>query len=169
MKLADGDSIVAALISDGQGEYFVTTNSGQTLRFSDETLRAQGRVGQGVAAMALGKGAAIISASVLSSQQEGQVNFLVVTDSGLVKKVPTSQYPQKGRATAGVVTTELTDREHILLSMLISEEDTLLVTSTGANGEQQTTVVKASAVKAFTRARKGVTLVDGRIMSMLKL
>jgi len=169
MKLADGDSIVAALISDGQGEYFVTTNSGQTLRFSDETLRAQGRVGQGVAAMALGKGAAIISASVLSSQQEGQVNFLVVTDSGLVKKVPTSQYPQKGRATAGVVTTELTDREHILLSMLISEEDTLLVTSTGANGEQQTSVVKASAVKAFTRARKGVTLVDGRIVSMLKL
>ena len=169
MKLADGDSIVAALISDGQSEYFVTTNSGQTLRFSDETLRAQGRVGQGVAAMAMGKGAAIIGASVLSSQQEGVVNFLVVTDSGLVKKVPTSQYPQKGRATAGVVTTELTDREHILLTMLISEEDALLVTSTGANGEQQTSVVKASAVKAFTRARKGVTLVDGRIGSMLKL
>ena len=105
----------------------------------------------------------------LTSQQEGVENFLVVTDSGLVKKVPTSQYPQKGRATAGVVTTELTDREHILLSMLISEEDTLLVTSTGANGEQQTTAIKARDVKAFTRVRKGVTLVDGHIVSMLKL
>jgi DNA gyrase subunit A len=168
MKLADGDSIVAALISDGQGEYFVTTHSGQTLRFSDETLRAQGRVGQGVAAMAMGKGATVISASVLSSQ-EGLVNFLVVTDSGLVKKVPTSQYPQKGRATAGVVTTELTEREHVLLTMLIREEDALLVTATGANGEQQTTVVKASAVKAFPRVRKGLTLVDGHIVSMLKL
>ena len=71
MKLADGDSIVAALISDGQGEYFVTTNSGQTLRFSDEMLRAQGRVGQGVAAMALGKGATVISASVPHQSTRG--------------------------------------------------------------------------------------------------
>jgi DNA gyrase subunit A len=169
MKLAEGDSIVAALISDGQSEYFVTTNSGQTLRFSDEALRAQGRVGQGVAAMALGKGATVISASVLSSQQEGLVNFLVVTDSSLVKKVPTSQYPQKGRATAGIVTTELTEREHVVLTMLIQEDDALLVTATGTNGEQQTIAVKASAVKAFPRVRKGVTLVDGQIVSMLKL
>ncbi len=168
MKLADGDSIVVALISDGQGEYFVTTDSGQTLRFSDETLRAQGRVGQGVAAMALGKGATVIGALFLSSQKEGLVNFLVVTDSGLVKKVPTSQYPQKGRATAGVVTTELTEREHVLLTLLINEQDSLLVTSTGTNGEQ-VNMVKASDVKAFPRARKGVTLVDGRIVSITKL
>lgn len=168
MKLAEGDSIVTALISDGQGEYFITTDSGQTLRFSDETLRTQGRVGQGVAAIALGKGATVISASFLSGQQESLVNFLVVTDSNLVKKVPTSQYPQKGRATAGVVTTELTEREHVLLAMLINEEDYLLVTSTGTNGEQ-VTAVKARDVKAFPRARKGVVLVDGRIVSVIQL
>src|SRR6266567_3642676 len=44
MKLADGDLIVAALLSRGQGEYFVTCDNAQTLRFSDEVLRAQGRV-----------------------------------------------------------------------------------------------------------------------------
>ena len=54
MKLANGDAVVTALICRGQGEYFVTTDNAQTLRFSDEVLRAQGRVGQGVAAMALG-------------------------------------------------------------------------------------------------------------------
>ncbi|MBV9711955.1 MAG: hypothetical protein JO011_13705, partial [Ktedonobacteraceae bacterium] len=168
MKLSDGDSVVTALISDGQGEYFVTTSNGQTLRFSDEALRAQGRAGQGVAAMALGKGAIVVSASSLSGPQEGLVSLLVVTDSGLVKKVPTSQYPQKGRATAGVITTELVEREHVLLTMLINEEDSLLVTFTGTNGEQ-VTVVKASEVKAFPRARKGVTLVNGRIVSVIKL
>ncbi len=168
MKLADGDSIVAALISDGQGEYFVTASNGQTLRFSDETLRAQGRVGQGVAAMALGKEATVVSASVLPAQKEGLVSLLVATDSGLVKKVPTSQYPQKGRATAGVVTTELTEREHVLLTMLINEEDYLLVTSTGTDGEQ-TVAMRASEVKAFPRVRKGVMLANGRIVSIVKL
>src|SRR5258707_14673300 len=37
-----------------RSEYFVTTDSAQTLRLSDDSVRAQGRVGQGVAAMALG-------------------------------------------------------------------------------------------------------------------
>src|SRR5438874_379338 len=69
MKLADGDVVVAALLSQGQGEYFVTTDNAQTLRFSDEGLRAQGRVGQGVAAMALGQGASVVSASYLDSEE----------------------------------------------------------------------------------------------------
>src|SRR5262249_40180913 len=33
MKLANGDLVVTALISHGQGEYFVTTDNAQTLRF----------------------------------------------------------------------------------------------------------------------------------------
>jgi DNA gyrase subunit A len=37
MKLADGDVVVAALISGGQGEYFVTTDNGLTLRFGEGT------------------------------------------------------------------------------------------------------------------------------------
>jgi DNA gyrase subunit A len=168
MKLADGDSIVMTLISDGQSEYFVTASNGQTLRFSDEVLRAQGRVGQGVAAIALGKGASVVSASVLAVQQEGLVSLLVVTDSALVKKVPTSQYPQKGRATAGVVTTGLTEHEHIALTMLVREEDYLLVTVKGADGER-VSAMRASAVKAFPRERKGVVLGDGSIVSIVKL
>ena len=168
MKLSDGDSVVAALISSGQGEYFVTTDSGQTLRFSDEGLRAQGRSGQGVAAIALGKGANVVSASYLDSEPEDTVSLLVVTDSNLVKKVPVGQYPQKGRATAGVVTTELVQKEHILLTMLINEEDYLLFTASGTNGEQ-VTAVKASGLKAFTRARKGVPQVEGRIIQVVRL
>ncbi len=68
MKLANGDAVVTALICRGQGEYFVTTDNAQTLRFGDEVLRAQGRVGQGVAAMALGNGAKIVSASYLDQE-----------------------------------------------------------------------------------------------------
>src|SRR5438067_9792269 len=125
MKLAEGDSVVTALISRGQGEYFITTSNAQTLRFSDEVLRAQGRVGQGVAAIALGQAAYVVSASYLDGELAGSpdsfLSLLVVTEKGLGKKVPLSQYPQKGRATAGVVTTELSDGDRVLLTMTISE------------------------------------------------
>src|SRR5579859_5297634 len=103
MKLADGDAVVAALLSRGEGEYLVTTNTAQTLRFKDDALRAQGRVGQGVAAMALGPDAQIVSASYLdrdfAANSGNFLSLLVVTASGLGKKVPLSQFPAKGRAT----------------------------------------------------------------------
>ena len=172
MKLADGDAVVAALLSLGQGEYFVTTNAAQTLRFSDEALRAQGRVGQGVAAMALGQNAQVVSASYLDSTQSAStasfLSLLVVTESGLCKKVPLSQYPQKGRATSGVVTTELADRDRVLLTMVINEEDFLLLTWNDESGEQ-VKAVKATELKAFPRARRGMPVVKGRVFGVVKI
>ena len=172
MKLADGDAVVAALLSRGQGEYFVTTNAAQTLRFSDEALRAQGRVGQGVAAMALGQNAQVVSASYLDSTQSANtasfLSLLVVTESGLCKKVPLSQYPQKGRATSGVVTTELADRDRVLLTMVINEEDFLLLTWNDESGEQ-VKAVKATELKAFPRARRGMPVVKGRVFGVVKI
>ncbi len=169
MKLADGDTVISALLSRGQGEYFVTTDNAQTLRFGDEGLRAQGRVGQGVAAMALAQGAAVVSVSYLDGEEATDLlNLFVVTESGLGKKVPVSQYPQKGRATAGVVTTELFDKDRVLLTMLINEEDILLVIWNGENGEQ-VAVVKATELKALPRARKGVPVVNGHVLSVVKL
>ena len=70
----------------------MTTNNAQTLRFSDEGLRAQGRVGQGVAAMALAPGAHVVSASYLDSDAltdtTDPLSLFVITESGLGKKVP---------------------------------------------------------------------------------
>jgi DNA gyrase subunit A len=175
MKLAQGDSVIAALLSRGRGEYFVTTDQAQTLRFSDEMLRSQGRVGQGVAAIALGKGAAIVSASYLDSEDaDGTLeltSLLVVTEHGIAKKVPISQYPQKGRATAGVVTTELDVQDRILTTMLMNEEDSLLVVWSGKNGEksEQVKAIKATDLKAFSRARKGMPLIEGRMVNVVKL
>jgi len=172
MKLADGDAVAVALLSRGLGEYFVTTNTAQTLRFKDDALRAQGRVGQGVAAIALGPDAQVVSASYLDSEistDSGNfLSLLVVSESGLGKKVPLSQYPPKGRATAGIVTTELVDRDRVLLTMIIDEKDHLLLTWKNEDGEQ-VTAIKAVELKAFTRARKGVPLVEGRILGVVKL
>ena len=171
MKLADGDTVVAALLSRGQGEYFVTTSTAQTLRFNDDALRAQGRVGQGVAAIAFGPNAQVVSASYLDSEFAAStgnfLSLLVVTESGLGKKVPLSQFPPKGRATAGVVTTELTEKDRVLLTKIISEQDHLLLTWKNEEGEQ-VTAIKATDLKAFTRARKGVSLVKGRMLGVVR-
>jgi DNA gyrase subunit A len=174
MKLADGDRIATALVSRGRGEYFVTADNGQTLRFSDEQLRAQGRVGQGMAAMALGKGATVVSASYLDSEQAEAPDLkslLVVTRNGLSKKVSINEYPQKGRATAGVVSCNVQEQDRILLTMLVHEDDTLLVIWSGENGEkgEHVTVIKATELKSLPRVHKGVPIVNGHILNVVRL
>ena len=174
MKLSDGDSVAVALVSSGRGEYFVTSSTGQTLRFSDENLRTQGRPGQGVAAMALSKDAVVVSASYLDGEQADTeknlngANLLVVTVGGMVKKVPLSQYPQKGRATGGVATTELRPNDLVLLTTLIHDTDMLLFAWTGEKGDQ-VTVLKGTAIKTFPRVNKGEAVISGRVMAVTKL
>jgi DNA gyrase subunit A len=119
--------------------------------------------------MALGQGAYVVSASYLDGEMvDSFLSLLVVTERGLGKKVPLSQYPQKGRATAGVVTTELSDGDQVLLTMIVGEEDTLLVIWSGEGGEQ-VSVVRVTELKAFPRARRGVPLVSGRVLGIVKL
>src|SRR6266852_2545268 len=171
MKLADGDIVVTAILSRGQGEYFVTTDNAQTLRFGDDGLRSQGRVGQGVAAMTLAPGAHIVSASYLNGEEladtTNPLNLFVITGSGLGKKVPLDQYPQKGRATAGVITTELTGQDHVLLTLLVGEHDHLLLISNG-DGSEQAKAVKVTEVNTLPRARRGLPLVNGRVLQVMK-
>jgi len=176
MKLAEGDIVVTALLSRGQGEYFVTTDNAQTLRFSDEGLRAQGRIGQGVATMALAPGAKVVSAAYLDAEEQNTMDnplsLFVVTEDGLGKKVPLSQYPQKGRATAGVVTTELMSKDRVIQAMIVHERDHFLLiwnSESNGNGGEQVTAVKASELKVFTRARKGVPMVTGKLGGVVKL
>jgi hypothetical protein len=66
------------------------------------------------------------------------------------------------------VTTELVGHDRVLLTMIINEEDSLLLAWSGEGGEE-VRVVKANELKDFPRARKGMPLVNGRVLSVVKL
>nr|BBH91388.1 DNA gyrase subunit A [Thermosporothrix sp. COM3] len=173
MKLAEGDKVVAALLSSGRGEYFVSTDYGQTLRFSDDTFRSQGRVGQGVAAISLAKGGTVISASHLDADQAeaqpDQFSILVVTVQGTVKKVPLSEYPQRGRATAGVVTTELLETDRVFSTMLVHEQDHVLLAWEENARSNQVTALRIADLGPAPRMQGGMQVANGRVLSVVKL
>jgi len=166
LKLATSDSkeakdeVVAALLSSGRGEYLVTTDKGQTLRFSDEKLSAQGRVGQGQAAIALNETARVVSACFYSgdsptSKPAAEPYLLVLTDSGLLKKTLLAEYPLKGRATGGIQTSLLTPEERIATTWLGGSDQgklqNILVVSQG-NGSG---VLDVATLAASPRVGKG--------------
>ena len=121
---------------------------------------------------ALGPKASVVSAVYLDSELQSTVTdplgLLVVTRNGFVKKVLLPEYPQKGRATAGVITTDLVGDDRVLLATIISGREHFLFNWSGESGDQAL-ALKASELKIFPRARKGVELVKGKILEVVQL
>ena len=66
------------------------------------------------------------------------------------------------------MTTELLEKDRVLLTMIVSEHNHLLVTWNG-DGNEQVKAYKTSELKAFPRAKKGVSLVTGHVLGVVKL
>jgi DNA gyrase subunit A len=150
LKLQPNDAIAAVLVSPGGGEYVVTTSDGKTLRFSDDDLRAAGRVGQGVQGISLSGSANVVGADWLSEDDERLL--WVASSNGFVKRSPLGEYPRKGRATGGVATMQLLPQTTIVGAVVLEPNQDLLLI--GASGRAAR--VTGEGVPVVARDRKGV-------------
>jgi DNA gyrase subunit A len=129
-RLLGKDSIAKTLVSPGGGDYLVTTSDGKTLRFSDADLRPTGRVGQGVQAINLARGAEVVGADWVTEDDDRAL--WVASSNGLIKRSPVSDYPRKGRATGGVATMQLPPKTSIVsAAVLDASQDALLIAESG--------------------------------------
>ncbi len=149
LRLLGGDVIARVMVSLGGGDYVVTTSDGKALRFADADVRATGRVGQGVQAVNLAKGASVVGADWVSEDDDR--SLWVVTTGGFAKRSSLVEYPRKGRATGGVATMQLAPRQSLAGAAVPSPgEDLLLVTQEG-----RTRRLTEAEVPAQGRDRKG--------------
>ena len=125
ITLKDRDRVVGAQLADGDGDQLVfITSTAQLLRYDAGLVRPQGRTAAGMAGISVGDGAQVISFSVVPSASlpgpDGEISPellewtpVVVTvaggdeplegfESGSVKVTDFSEFPAKGRATAGL-------------------------------------------------------------------
>ncbi len=154
LNLLAGDQLQTALISNGAGQYLVLTTDGKALRFSDEDVRVSGRVGQGVAAIGLAKGAEVVGAFALAEKDR---RFLVtVAASGFAKKTALEEYPTKGRATGGVQAMGLAGGDTLVGGAVVATGDELVVWT----ADDAIFRVAARAIPTTARDRKGSRLAD---------
>jgi hypothetical protein len=57
----------------------------------------------------------------------------------------------------------------VFQAIILHENDHILLIWTGVEGGEQAVAVKASELKTFMRARKGVPLVEGKMVGVVKL
>jgi len=152
LKLKEGDTLIAAAITDGAKEVMMFSDAGKVIRFAESVVREMGRTARGVRGMKLGKGQQIISMLI----PESGAQILTASERGFGKRTPLSKFPRRGRGGQGVIAMGTKGRNGLLIGaiqvqegeeiMLISDQGTLVRTRVGE-------------VSSLGRNTQGVTLI----------
>ncbi|MFK3943031.1 DNA gyrase subunit A [Pseudomonas monteilii] len=152
LKLKEGDTLIAAAITDGAKEVMMFSSAGKVIRFAEGMVREMGRTARGVRGMKLGKGQEVISMLI----PESGAQILTASERGFGKRTPLSKFPRRGRGGQGVIAMGTKGRNGNLVGaiqvhlgeeiMLISDQGTLVRTRVGE-------------VSSLGRNTQGVTLI----------
>jgi DNA gyrase subunit A len=154
INLNDGDELIGVDITDGQCDIMLFSDAGKVVRFNEKArdsetglvkidpetgeeilaLRPMGRTATGVRGIRLKDGQKVVSLIV----PDGDGAILTATENGYGKRTPVEDYPAKSRATQGVVSIKVSDRNGKVVGavqvvdgqeiMLISDQGTLVRT-----------------------------------------
>ena len=124
LNILKGDELIAARITDGTLNVFLGARMGKAIRFHESDIRPSGRVATGVRGMRLSEGDHIVGMEVLS---HGQTLF-AVTEHGFGKRTSIDEYPLQKRGGMGVISIKTTERNGMVVEiLLVSEDDDLML------------------------------------------
>lgn len=96
LKLEEGDTLIAAAITDGAKEVMLFSSAGKVIRFAESVVRIMGRNARGVRGMRLGRAAADLHAD--SGVRGADPHRL---RARLRQAYPLSKFPRRGRGGQG--------------------------------------------------------------------
>ena len=152
VNLREDDSLIGVDITDGSNEIMLFSKAGKVVRFNEEHVRGMGRTASGVRGMKLTGEDQVVSLIVPSN--EGDI--LTVTENGYGKRTKLSEYPTKSRATQGVVSIKVSERNGSVVGAVQAEDGDEFMMITDAGTLVRTRVSEVSQVGRNTQ---GVTLI----------
>ncbi len=154
VNLNEGDELIGVDITNGEDDIMLFSDEGKVVRFNEKArdsetgavkrdpetgeevlaIRPMGRTATGVRGIKLQEGQRVVSLIV----PRGEGAILTVTENGFGKRTPLVDYPAKSRATQGVVSIKVSERNGKVVGavqvdenmeiMLISDKGTLVRT-----------------------------------------
>ena len=152
VNLRDDDTLIGVDITEDDSDIMLFSDAGKVVRFSQEQCRAIGRTGTGVRGMKLKEGQKVVSLIV----PHGDGCILTVTENGYGKRTVLEDYPAKSRATQGVVSIKVSERNGLVIGAVqVDENDEIMIIS------DKGTLVRTpvEGVSTVGRNTQGVTLI----------
>ena len=154
LTIDEGDQLVEVNITDGQHHVLLATREGRALRFSEEKVRAMGRVARGVKGIALRDKDEVVACQAFP--KDAPATLMTVCEHGYGKRTPVADYPVKGRGGYGVITIKTTSRNGKVVGckLVSDEQDLMLITSAG-----KIIRMPVSGIREMARNTQGVRLI----------
>ena len=172
LNLRDDDTLIGVDITDGNNDIMLFSDAGKVVRFNEKVrdsetgeikldpetgeqrwaLKPIGRTGTGVRGMKLDGDQKVVS--LIVPKNDGPI--LTITENGFGKRTDLAEYPAKSRATKGVVSIKVSERNGKVVGAVQVEEldEIMLITDNG-------TLVRTrvNEVSVIGRNTQGVRLI----------
>jgi DNA gyrase subunit A len=128
------------------------SDAGKVVRFSEDKVRPMGRTATGVRGIRIAETEKVVS--LIIPNDEGDI--LTATENGYGKRTPIGEYPTKNRATKGVVSIKVSERNGAVVGAVqVDESNEIMLIS------DQGTLVRTRAAEVSTVGRntQGVRLI----------
>jgi DNA gyrase subunit A len=167
VKIEEGDELLSAALTDGSREVLIATKMGQSIRFSEEQVRAMGRATVGVKGVDLAEGDRVVGLEVTDPDRP---HVLAVCENGYGKRTQIDEFRVQNRGGKGIILIDASDRNGPVVGvrMVKAGDEVMLITDRG-----QTLRTSVDEIRETGRVAQGVklmTLDEGeRIVAMERL
>ncbi len=127
--LRENDDLIEVKATDDTKDVFLVTKKGQCIRFHETDVRVTGRVSMGVIGMKLNEGDEVVGMQV---HTQGDY-LLIVSENGMGKRTPISEFTAQNRGGKGVLCYKITDKTGDIVGAKIvkDEHDLMIITNEG--------------------------------------
>ncbi len=159
IKLEEKDELLATLFVQDEDSVILTTQNGQSIRFSHNDVREMGRTAAGVIGMKLDKGDVIVAADKILTGAKG-TELLIMTANGYGKKTKLSEYKIQKRGGSGIKTVKVTEKTGKLMvaRVVTGETEELLAVSK----DSQVIRTELTSIPTLGRDTQGVRIMKLR-------
>ena len=152
VNLNEGDELIGVDLTNGSNEVMLFSAQGKVVRFAEDAVRAMGRTATGVRGIKLMDDDKVVSLII----PRGEGHILTVTENGFGKRTEEAEYPTKSRATQGVISIKVSERNGQVVGAIQVEDTDQIMMITDAGTLVRTRVSEVSVVGRNTQ---GVTLI----------
>ncbi|MDY6880027.1 MAG: DNA gyrase subunit A [Desulfatiglans sp.] len=153
LKIREDDELIAARVTDGEQDIFLTTQNGKSIRFHESDLRSMGRVATGNIGIRMEQGDEVVAMETL---REG-ATILTVTENGYGKRTLTNEYRAQSRGGKGILTIKTSMRNGpVVYAYQVTDQDQLMIIT----GQGKIIRIRARDISVMGRNTQGVRLID---------
>ena len=166
INLDDDDDLMGVKFTDGESYLMLGTKLGKAIAFSEDDVRAMGRMARGVKGITLSDGDEVVGMDILVRNAE----VLTVTECGYGKRTSTEEYRAQTRGGKGLINMKVTEKTGQVVGIKVVRPDHELMLITTDGIVIRTNVSDISVISRNTQGVKLMTTAENdKVASMATL